>query len=145
MTPKQREAAERLAPVLADIANTRTPSAAGFAVAEAAALLRELAAAPQGEPVAWLYESKSGSSFLHRGFTKVRFEADMRASKEYPDGHTMTPLYTHPPQRQPLSDEQITALVREAAKGSAIRRDGSTSHRIARAIEKAHGITGEPT
>ena len=52
-------------------------------------------------------------------------------------------VYAAPPQRQPLSDEQITALVREAAKGSAIRRDGSTSHRIARAIERA--ITGEPT
>lgn len=46
-------------------------------------------------------------------------------------------------QRQPLSDGQINAIVREAAKGSAIRRDGSTSHRIARAIEKAHGIGGE--
>ena len=44
------------------------------------------------------------------------------------------------PVAQPLTDQQITAIVREAAKGSAIRRDGSTSHRIARAIESAHGI-----
>ena len=34
-----------------------------------------------------------------------------------------------------LTDEEITSLVREAARGSAINRDGSTSHRIARAIE----------
>jgi hypothetical protein len=36
-----------------------------------------------------------------------------------------------------LTDEQITVIVREAAKGSALRRDGSTTHRIARAIEAA--------
>ena len=34
-----------------------------------------------------------------------------------------------------LTDEEISVIVREAAKGSAIRRDGSTSVRIARAIE----------
>ena len=36
-----------------------------------------------------------------------------------------------------LSDEQINSIVREAAKGSATRRDGSTSQRIARATEAA--------
>ena len=38
---------------------------------------------------------------------------------------------------QLLSDDEITLIVRECAKGSAINRDGSTSHRIARAIEAA--------
>lgn len=46
MTPTQRAAAERLAPVLNEIANSRAPSAAGFAVAEAAALLRAALAEP---------------------------------------------------------------------------------------------------
>ena len=36
-----------------------------------------------------------------------------------------------------ISDDEITLIVRERAKGSAINRDGSTSHRIARAIESA--------
>jgi len=36
---------------------------------------------------------------------------------------------------EPLTDEEIAAIVREAAKGSSIRRDGSTSERIARAVE----------
>lgn len=36
-----------------------------------------------------------------------------------------------------LSDDEITLIVRECARGSAINRDGSTSHRIARAIESA--------
>jgi hypothetical protein len=43
-------------------------------------------------------------------------------------------------QRKPLTDEEIAAIVRVAARGSAIKRDGSTSQRIARAIEAAHGI-----
>jgi hypothetical protein len=42
MNNAQRKAAERLADALTEIANSRPPSAAGFAVAEAAALLREL-------------------------------------------------------------------------------------------------------
>ena len=36
-----------------------------------------------------------------------------------------------------LTDEEITLIIRECARGSAINRDGSTSHRIARAIEQA--------
>ena len=36
---------------------------------------------------------------------------------------------------QLLSDDEITLIVRECARGSAINRDGSTSHRIARTIE----------
>jgi hypothetical protein len=34
-----------------------------------------------------------------------------------------------------LTDEEIAAIVREAARGAAIRRDGSTSERIVQAIE----------
>ena len=34
-----------------------------------------------------------------------------------------------------LTEQEITEIVREAARGSAIRRDGTTSFRIARAIE----------
>ena len=50
-------------------------------------------------------------------------------------------LYEHQPaQRKPLTDEEIAAIVRKAAKGAAIRRDGSTSERIALAIEAAHQI-----
>ena len=42
--------------------------------------------------------------------------------------------------RTPLTNDEIAAIVRKAAKGAAIRRDGSTSERIARAIEAAHNI-----
>ena len=48
-------------------------------------------------------------------------------------------LFTHPaPSKpEPLTDDEITSIVRDASKGSAIKRDGSTSHRIARAVEQA--------
>ena len=44
----------------------------------------------------------------------------------------------------PMTEDQINKIVREAARGSATRRDGSTSHRIARAIEAHHGIKAKP-
>jgi hypothetical protein len=43
-------------------------------------------------------------------------------------------VYTHPPQRQPLTDEQIDDLAREMVKG------GKSVNWLARAIERAHGI-----
>ncbi len=136
MNEEQREVAERLADELQRFDGAERESLRD----EAAAILRELLAEPQGEPVAWLYESKSGSSFLHRGFTKVRFEADMRASKEYPDGHTMTPLYTHPPpQHKQISDEVVAKLINAEWATS----DVPSAWKFARAIERA--ITGEPT
>lgn len=46
--------------------------------------------------------------------------------------------------RQPLSDCDIHLIIKKAAKNVGITRDGSTSIRIARAIEAAHGITNEP-
>jgi hypothetical protein len=57
------------------------------------------------------------------------------------NGNTPCP-HTTPPAAQckPLTDAEIAAIVREAAKGAAIRRDGSTSERIARAVEAAHNI-----
>ncbi len=123
-----------------------------------AALLRELLAAEpvQDEPVAWLKTMYSG--------TRPILEVDHRK----PPATNSIPVYAapqqpmrcpedggecgaggycrpEPQQRKPLSDEQIRQIVVEASTGSAIKRDGSTSMRIARAIERAHGITGEPT
>jgi hypothetical protein len=57
--------------------------------------------------------------------------------------NTQTTGECHCNKRIPLSEEHIKSIVREASKGSAIRRDGTTSTRIARAIEAAHGIGGE--
>jgi S-adenosylmethionine:tRNA-ribosyltransferase-isomerase (queuine synthetase) len=58
---------------------------------------------------------------------------------DYHDGAEWTPLYTHPPRRewQSLTEEEIATINKEGARGSAIRRDGTTAYRIARAVEQA--------
>ena len=48
------------------------------------------------------------------------------------------PLYTTPPQRKPLTDEQIAKI---ASTPAAVV--GSYVHTFARAIEAAHGIKGD--
>ena len=97
------------------------------------------AAEPQGEPVQepviWiqsnhLQHAQNGPHFARTGPTKLQSD--------------YVPLYAAPQQRKPLSDEQIRQIVVEASTSWAFKRDGSTSMRIARAIERAHGI-GEPT
>jgi hypothetical protein len=58
------------------------------------------------------------------------------------DGCTV-PLYTSPPQRQPLTDEQIAEMWLEILANtppSGIHEDGLQPWRFARAIEAAHGI-----
>ena len=68
------------------------------------------------EPVAWLYEAG----------------ADRTLHWHKPPLYG-TPLYTAPPQRQPLTDEEINALELPPS-GTATVRD------LVRLIERAHGI-----
>ena len=49
-------------------------------------------------------------------------------------------LYTSPPQRQPLTDEQISDLGCKVSNTDFVTID---THEFARAIEAAHGIKGE--
>ncbi len=44
-------------------------------------------------PRAWLYTSVAGASVVHTNTESARFRADMRAAREYPDAHSMVPLY----------------------------------------------------
>jgi hypothetical protein len=62
---------------------------------------------------------------------------EFRYTQQMRDGVAGMPLYTHPPRREwvSLTEEEIATITKESARGSAIRRDGTTSHRIARAIE----------
>ena len=78
-------------------------------------------------------------------FGYFRYDLRLDAWVQNREERLGTAFYTSPPPRKPLTDEEIGVIVREAAKGSAIRRDGSTSHRIARAIEAAHGIKEKNT
>ena len=87
---------------------------------------------PEPEPFGWLYESRGGVRVFHPVSDNKRFQTDWGAAQQYPEAHKMTPLYAAPPQRKPLTDGEVYALV-----------DATLEHgrcALARAIEKAHGI-----
>ena len=78
-------------------------------------------AQPEQEPVAWI--STGPARMIH-------WTADKPAY-----GDDWVPLYTTPPQRKPLTDEDVERIVREARVG-----EHGIGYTIARAIEAAHGI-----
>jgi hypothetical protein len=93
------------------------------------ALLQAIAEAEKQEPVAWASENviplrpcKDNHPCILTGF---KCEANT------------IPLYTHPPKREPLTDEQIATISVECATVS------PSDIYFARAIEAAHGIKGE--
>ena len=103
--------------------------------------LREAQAAqPQAEPVAWLEEAAWGRS-LH--LTKPDYgKAKWRAPEP-----KLTPLYTHPTGRRPMTYEELRNALRDCPYDTAevLRVPRRYAKDFARAIEKFHGITGEPT
>jgi hypothetical protein len=75
-------------------------------------------------------------------FTQIEWLGNQARVHVFQRREDETPLnvcsQTHPASKpEPLTDDEITSIVRDASKGSAIKRDGSTSHRIARAVEAA--------
>jgi hypothetical protein len=97
-------------------------------------MVYEALAEPEQEPVAWMYHG-----ILHTGTPHDRPSLILRP--EYIDamsakmGAKATPLYTAPPARKPLTDEEIDNLE--------LPPNGCTMRELVRAIERAHGI-GEP-
>ena len=91
------------------------------------AALNVALAQPELEPVAWMYVSPDNHEILR--LHKLGATA--------PVGWAEHPLYTAPPQRQPLTQEQILSLF------DSHNVYGSKWVDFARAIEKAHGIGGE--
>ena len=97
MTPNQREAALRLADYLeAD------------KWYEAAALLRELASEPQGEPVATLHDDGY--------WTPKQTEAGRRLNGQLMRAGSRVDVYAHPPQRKPLVDDVIRPLIDDTSE-----------------------------
>jgi len=76
------------------------------------------------EPVAWLNPYGGVLQRLNTGLEKSTYTI---------------PLYTTPPQRKPLTDEEIGAIL------EGVNAYGTRLYTFARAIEAAHGITGENT
>ena len=96
---------------------------------EAITALKAALAAPQPEPVAY-YDSQK---------EKIIWARRTRYSEPLVTDLPILPLYLHPPQRQPLTDEEINAH-----GALAVADDGSLTVRdFVRAIEKAHGIGGD--
>jgi hypothetical protein len=80
------------------------------------------------EPVAYV-ETKE----VHGQMCSFIYRAD--STSLLPDGSR---LYTTPPQRKPLTDEEITLIIADCASSHQ-----HTDIHFARAIEAAHGIKGE--
>ncbi len=59
---------------------------------------------------------------------------EFRYTQQMRDGVAGMPLYTHPPRREPLSDEELDRLWREPMSADWEHRE------YARAVEAAHGI-----
>ena len=77
--------------------------------------IKEALAQPEQEPVAWMNDMG----------THIDLNVSGRG----------IPLYTTPPQRKPLTDEDVERIVREARVG-----EHGIGYTIARAIEAAHDI-----
>lgn len=92
--------------------------------------LRAALAQPEPEPVAYLTKRKiSGTEGLLRADM-----VDMSAKNK--ETHDFIPLYTAPPQRKPLTDEEIFKCINATASLG----KGHFLVEFANAIEAAHGI-----
>jgi hypothetical protein len=93
--------------------------------------LQEALAQPQQEPVAWAIFTNAGNARMWSTFQPhLQKLADA-------EGLTITPLYTSPPARKPLTDAQINAFFEGMEPNNGFWLS------FARAIEAAHGIKGD--
>ena len=99
---------------------------------EAITALRAALAEPDQEPVAWMYDflnTENREEVIRNWVTQDLSDIDREK------GFNVRPLYTAPPQRKPLTEEEIMDLC--AAQWA------SHPVEVARAVEQAHGIKGE--
>ena len=112
-------------------------------LAQAVGELLETLPQPEQEPVAWSYwqsclndDGTQTAPWVHR-LSKFK-PSESVINKD------ITPLYTTPPQRKPLTFEQVEDCFPEGAifaeDDGWLRVSAQTLHDIARAIEAAHGI-----
>lgn len=132
MNPKQRATAERL---VADQSSSNLEWSR-----QVVALLRELAAEPVQEPVAWgvFVDDELFKPFNCKDNAVDWFQAQYNHGSRY--DYLVLPLYAAPQQRTPLSDEVVAKLINDEWATP----DVPSAWKFARAIERAHGI-GEPT
>ena len=97
------------------------------------------------EPVAWVYTGikQDGTEHGPHLVWKPEYMDAMSASK----GAKATPLYTSPPQRKPLTEEEIAAEWQKASECASKSEGAVTTSQFvqmfARAVERSHGIGGQ--
>ena len=108
--------------------------------------IQKALAQPEQEPVepdGWLYSLIVEGQVVNEKFTSVnwdtRYEPFGRRGVDHGGKVTKTPLYTTPPQRKPLTDEEIDKLPWEPHEGNPMTFAEGLRY-FARAIEAAHGI-----
>ena len=90
----------------------------------------EAALEAKDEPVAWFwFDERDGGEWIHIADNQINADKFGNAK--------VIPLYTTPPQRKPLSEEEIGAILED------VNAYGTRLYTFARAIEAAHGIKGE--
>lgn len=91
------------------------------------------------EPVAWRwgYRSVTTGEMDWRGYVEIAAHPNLRSP-----AIIMEPLYTAPPQRLPLTEEEIMQCFDEAVADYVDVSDAEMID-FARAIERAHRIGGE--
>jgi hypothetical protein len=92
---------------------------------------------PVQEPVAWMWEQEAVRSSSGIGGWDRMILFCKPARDEFVKKRNVTPLYTTPPKRQPLTAEQILDLF------DAHNLYGTKWVEFARAIERAHKIGGD--
>jgi hypothetical protein len=99
------------------------------------ALERRIAGAQ--EPVAWIHTDPDKP--------RVRFLEWREDEPGYRGRWVKTPLYLAPPQRKPLTDEEIVRIFETPElAGTHFQTPTIKAIAVARAIERAHGIGGQP-
>ena len=85
------------------------------------------------EPVAWYRPSEEGYDSAFRDHATV-----VACTGNKWEG--WIPLYTHPPRREPLTEEEIRRLYRKAWTPES---EADEVLAFARAVERAHGVGGD--
>lgn len=94
------------------------------------------------EPVAWMYWQSCLNDDGTQTTPWVQRYSNFKP-QESCINKDATPLYTAPPKRKPLTEEQIMQIGRELGVKCALGGNPSIDFDYARAIEQAHGIRGK--
>ncbi len=162
MTPEQRAAAERLIAEHPTLFMNDLPDWCD----DAFHLLRELAAEPVQKPVAYIDQRQLAAGYVT---LLCITRPEYRSYADVAEGIHYTPVYLHPPQqpmrcpedggecgaggycrpepqqRRPLTDEEALAIIKSTPQEDVTQEGWIRRQRLSwvRAIERAHGITGE--